>query len=82
MLSRSNERPNIFTFTEYIDPENKEMNAQIKKLAEFNWKILFEVATTSALYLQDKHSTQGQGKITEIKETGQGYSIKMLDGTE
>ena len=59
MLSWSIERPNFFAFTEYLAPENKEINAQIKKLAEFNGKILFEVATTSALYLQDKHNTQG-----------------------
>ena len=107
MLSRSNERPKFFTFAEYIIPENKEVYAQTKKIAEFNKKILFKVASTSAFYLLNKrnmthkfkineiiyvpdwiiaknpHSlTDALGKITNIKENGRDYSIKMLDGTK
>ena len=51
MLSRSNEKPKFFTFSEYLIPENKEIYAQIKKLADFNKKILFKSATISAFYL-------------------------------
>ena len=50
MLSRSNEKPQFFTFAEYIIPSNKEIYAQIKKLADFNKNILFEIAAKSAFY--------------------------------
>ena len=66
MLSRSNERPKFFTLAQYIIPENKEVYAQIKKLAEFNKKILFEVASTSAFYLLNKRTISQKLKINDI----------------
>ena len=54
LLSRSNEKPKFFTFAEYIVPSNKEIYTQIKKLADFNNKILFEIAANSAFYLLNK----------------------------
>ena len=66
MLSWSNERLKFFTFAEYIIPENKEVYAQIKKLAEFNRKILFEVATTSAFYLLNKRTMNQKLKVNDI----------------
>ena len=56
MLSRSNEKPKFFTISEYLVPENKEIYAQIKKLAHFNKKILFKIATISAFYLLNKRT--------------------------
>ena len=56
LLSRSNEKPKFFTFAEYIIPSNKEIYAQIKKLADFNKKILFEIAANSAFYLLNKRT--------------------------
>ena len=66
MLSRSNERPKFFTFAEYIIPENKEIYTQIKKLADFNKKILFEVATISAFYLLNKRTINQKFKVEDI----------------
>ena len=48
LLTRSNEKPKFFTFAEYIIPSNKEIYSQIRKLAQFNKKILFEIAANSA----------------------------------
>ena len=56
LLSRSNEKPKFFTFAEYIVPSNKEIYTQIKKLADFNNKILFEIAAKSAFYLLNKRT--------------------------
>ena len=42
------------------------MYAHIKKLAEFNKKILFEVATTSAFYLLNKRTINQKFKINDI----------------
>ena len=56
LLSRSNEKPKFFTFADYIIPSNKEIYPQIKKLADFNKKILFEIAAYSALYLLKKRT--------------------------
>ena len=66
MLSRSNERLKFFTFTEYLIPEKKEVYTQIKRLAEFNKKILFEVATISAFYLQNKRTINQRFKVDDI----------------
>ena len=66
MLSRSNEGPTFFTFMEYIILYNKEGYAQIKKLAEFNRKILFKAATTSAFYLLNKRTISQKLKINDI----------------
>ena len=56
LLSRSNEIPKFFTFAEYIIPSNKEIYTQIRKLANFNKKILFEIAANSAFYLLNKRT--------------------------
>ena len=48
LLSRSYEKPKFFTFAEYIIPSNKEIYTQLKKLANFNKKILFKIAANSA----------------------------------
>ena len=56
LLSRSNEKPKFFIFTEYIIPSNKEIYTQIKKLADFNKNILFEIAVNSAFYLLNKRT--------------------------
>ena len=56
LLSRSNEKPKFFTFAEYIIPSNKEIYSQIRKLAKFNNKILFEIAANSAFYLLNKRT--------------------------
>merc|ERR1712115_108250 len=56
LLSRSNAKPKFFTFEEYLIPSNKEIYKQIKKLADFNRKILFEVAANSAFYLLNKRT--------------------------
>ena len=56
LLSRSNEKPKFFTFAEYIIPSNKEIYTQIRKLANFNKKILFEIAANSAFYLLNKRT--------------------------
>ena len=37
-------------------PSNKEIYTQIKKLADFNNKILFEIAANSAFYLLNKRT--------------------------
>ena len=66
MLSRSNERLKFFTLAEYIIPENKEVDAQIRKLTEFNRKILFEVASTSAFYLLKKRNITHKFKVNDI----------------
>ena len=56
LLSRSNQKPKFFTFAEYLIPSNKEIYKQIKKLADFNKKILFEIAANSAFYLLNKRT--------------------------
>ena len=56
LLSRSNEKPKFFTFAKYIIPSNKEIYTQIRKLANFNKKILFEIAANSAFYLLNKRT--------------------------
>ena len=54
LLSGSNEKLKFFTFAEYIVSSNKEIYTQIKKLANFNNKILFRIAAYSAFYLSNK----------------------------
>ena len=66
MLSRSNEKQKFFTFSEYLIPENKEICAQIKKLADFNKKILFEIATISAFYLLNKKTLNWRFKKDDL----------------
>ena len=44
------------TFAEYIITSNKEIYAQIKKLADFYKKIMFEIAANSAFYLLNKRT--------------------------
>ena len=56
LLSRSNEKPKFFTFAEYIIPSNKEIYSQIRKLANFNKKILFEIAANSVFYFLNKRT--------------------------
>ena len=56
LLSISNEKPKFFTFAEYIIPSNKEIFTQIRKLAHFNKKIIFEIAANSAFYLLNKRT--------------------------
>ena len=50
------EKTKFFTFAEYLIPSNKEIYKQIKKLADFNKKILFEIAANIAFYLLNKRS--------------------------
>ena len=54
LLARSNAKPKFLTFAEYLIPSNKEIYKQIKKLANFNKKILFKIAANSAFYLLNK----------------------------
>ena len=49
-------KQNFFTFAEYLIPSNKEIYKQVKKLANFNKKILFEIAANSAFYLLNKRT--------------------------
>ena len=42
------------------------MYAQIRKLAEFNRKILFEVAATSAFYLLNKRNVTHKFQVNDI----------------
>merc|ERR1712240_161812 len=51
-----NDKPKFFTFAEYIIFSNKEIYTQIKKLADFNRKILFEISAKSAFYLLNKRT--------------------------
>merc|ERR1711867_48541 len=42
LLLQSNDKPKFFTFAEYLIPSNKDIYKQIKKLANFNKKILLQ----------------------------------------
>ena len=66
LLSRSNEKPKFFTFAEYVIPSNKEIYKQIRKLANFNKKILFEIAATSAFYLLNKRTLNQKFKEQDL----------------
>ena len=63
---RSNAKPKFFTFAEYLIPSNKEIYKQIKKLADFNKKILFEVAANSAFYLLNKRTPNQRFKEQDL----------------
>ena len=65
-MARSNEKPKFFTFAEYIIPSNKEIYSQIKKLAQFNKKILFEIAANSAFYLFNKRTLNQTFKENDL----------------
>ena len=66
LLLRSNDKPKFFTFAEYLIPSNKEIYKQIKKLADFNKKILFEVAANSAFYLLNKRTLNQKFKEQDL----------------
>ena len=66
MLSRSNEKPKFFTISEYFIPGNKEIYTQIKKLADFNKKILFKIATISTFYLLNKRTINQRFKVNDL----------------
>ena len=66
ILSRSNEKPKFFTFSKYLIPKNKEIYAQIKKMADFSKKILFEIVTISAFYLLNKRVINQRFKVNYL----------------
>ena len=67
MLSRSNERPKFSTFAEYIIPENKEVYAQIKKLAQFNKNLVRGSLNKCFLPIKQKeHNSQVQEKLNDL----------------
>ena len=66
LLSQSNNKPKFFIFAEYLIPSNKEIYKQIKKLANFNKKILFEVAANSAFYLFNKRTLNQKFKEQDL----------------
>ena len=66
LISRSNDKPKLFTFTEYMIPSNKEIYKQIKKVTDFNKKILFEVAANSAFYLLNKRTLNKKIKEQDL----------------
>ena len=66
LLARSNAKPKFFTFAEYLIPSNKEIYKQIKKFADFNKKILFEVAANSAFYLLNKRTPNQRFKEQDL----------------
>ena len=47
-------------------PSNKEIYSQIKKLAQFNKKILFEIAANTAFYLLNKRTLNKKFKENEL----------------
>ena len=47
-------------------PSNKEIYSQIKKLAQFNKKILFEIAANTAFYLLNKRTLNQTFKENEL----------------
>ena len=66
LLARSNAKPKFVTFAEYLIPSNKEIYKQIKKLADFNKKILLEVAANSAFYLLNKRTPNQRFKEQDL----------------
>ncbi len=66
LLARSNVKPKFFTFAEYLIPSNKEIYKQIKKLTDFNKKILFEVAANNAFYLLNKRTLNQKFKEQDL----------------
>ena len=51
---------------EYLNLRDKELYKQIKKLADFNKKILFEVAANSAFYLLNKRTSNQRFKEQDL----------------
>ena len=76
LLSRSNDEPKLFTFTEYMIPSNKEIYKQIKKVTDFNKKILFEVTANSAFYLLDKELLTKNSRNRTLLTFPTGYFQK------
>ena len=66
MLSRSNKKPKFFTFSKYLIPKNKEIYAQIKKMADFSQKILIEIAKISTFYLLNKRVINQRFKVRDL----------------
>merc|ERR1712240_242825 len=66
MLSRSNEKPKVFTFAKYIISDNKEIYTQMKKLVDFNKKILFKIAAICAFHLLNKRTLNKKFKKNDL----------------
>merc|ERR1712112_446345 len=66
MLKRSPAKPRMLTFAEFIVPSDKQVYRQIIKMATFSKKIIFEVATATALHLLNKKNLHNKLKVGEL----------------